>query len=170
VSAVRCAGDPRKVAPAFGPGHRCAQAAGPAGVGQANLACAEPSCAQRTWTETSQAIAPRSALTRQARRWACEQVGRGEQTVAAARELGVARATVMRAVCDHGQPVVDDLARLEGVTGLRVDEHLWQHASARRVTQFATGTTDLTRAARTGWRGGPRPHRHGVRRLAGRPR
>ncbi len=61
-----------------------------------------------------------------------------------ARELGVGWGTVMRAVRDHGQPLVDDPARLEGVTGLGVDEHVRQHASARRLTQFATGVTDLT--------------------------
>jgi transposase len=52
--------------------------------------------------------------------------------------------TVMRAVREYGQPLVDDPARLGGVTGLGVDEHVWQHASARRLTQFATGITDLT--------------------------
>jgi transposase len=107
--------------------------------------CAEPACGQRTWTEASPAVAARAALTERARRWACERVGRHEQTVAAvARELGVGWGTVMRAVRDHGQPLVEDPARLDGVTGLGVDEHVWQHASACRVTQFATGITDLS--------------------------
>jgi transposase len=107
--------------------------------------CAEAGCAKRTWTEASAAAGPRAALTERARRWACQRVGRDEQTVAAvARELGVGWGTVMRAVRDYGQPLIEDPARLEGVTGLGVDEHVWQHASARRITQFATGITDLT--------------------------
>jgi transposase len=107
--------------------------------------CRDPHCAARTWTETAGAVAPRAALTERARRWACEQVGYGERTVAAVcRELGVGWGTVMRAVRDYGQPLADDPARLGGVTGLGVDEHVWQHASARRLTQFATGITDLT--------------------------
>lgn len=107
--------------------------------------CAEPVCGRRTWTETSAAVAPRATLTERARRWACERVGREERTVAAvARELGVGWGTVMRAVRDYGQPLIDDPARLAGVTGLGVDEHVWQHANVRRVTQFATGITDLT--------------------------
>jgi transposase len=107
--------------------------------------CPDAHCPKRTWTETSPAVAPRAALTGRARRWACERVGREEQTVAAvARELGTGWGTVMRAVRDYGQPLIEDPARLEGVTGLGVDEHVWQHASVRRVTQFATGITDLT--------------------------
>jgi transposase len=107
--------------------------------------CPDARCPRRTWTEASPAIAPRAALTERARRWACERVGRDEQTVAAvARELGVGWGTVMRAVHDYGQPLTDDPGRLAGVTGLGVDEHVWQHANARRVTQFATGITDLT--------------------------
>jgi hypothetical protein len=51
---------------------------------------------------------------------------------APARELGVGWGTVMRAVRDYGQPLISDPARLAGVTGLGVDEHVWQHASVRR--------------------------------------
>lgn len=77
----------------------------------------------------------------------------------------------MRAVRDHGQPLIDDPARLEGFTGLGVHEHVWQHASARQLTQFATGITDLTPGPPGPAAGGAaRPHRHGVRGLARRPR
>jgi transposase len=41
---------------------------------------------------------------------------------AVARDLGVGWATVMRAVRDHGSPLVDDAAGLEGVAALGLDE------------------------------------------------
>ena len=50
----------------------------------------------------------------------------------------------MRAVRDHGQPRIDDPQRLERVSRLGVDEHVWQHASKSRRTQYATGIVDLT--------------------------
>jgi hypothetical protein len=51
--------------------------------------CRERGSPKRTWTETSRVVAPRAALTERARGWACERVGRDEQTVAAlACELG----------------------------------------------------------------------------------
>lgn len=113
--------------------------------------CDEAGCLARTWTETSVHVAARAALTERARVWCCEQVGRDGRTVASvAAELGVGWATVMRAVRVHGQPFVDDHDRLEGVSRLGVDEHVWQHARKSRRTQFATGIVDLTpgRAAR----------------------
>jgi transposase len=115
--------------------------------------CADPDCAKRTWTEISQGGAAGGA-DRAGPPLGVPAGGRDEQTVAAvARELGVGWGTVMRAVRDHGQPLIDDPARLEGVTGLGVDEHVRQHASARRFTQSATGITDLSPAAGRGcWR------------------
>ena len=50
----------------------------------------------------------------------------------------------MRAVRDYGTPLVEDPARLEGVRGLGVDEHVWAHAGPRRRTGFATGIVDLS--------------------------
>jgi transposase len=49
----------------------------------------------------------------------------------------------MRAVRDHGRPLVEDPARLAGVTALGVDEHVWRHAQPRRRTRCATGIVDL---------------------------
>ena len=107
--------------------------------------CLEPRCAQRTWSEASEAIAPRAILTERARRWAMRRVGAHGETVASvARQLAVGWHTVMRAVRDYGQPLVDDPARLGGVTGLGVDEHVWAHAGRRRRTGFATGVVDLS--------------------------
>jgi transposase len=107
--------------------------------------CEEPRCAKRTWTEATPLIRARAALTERARRWACQRVGRDGGTVEAVRvELGVGWNTVMRAVRDYGEPLVEDPGRLDGVTGLGVDEHVWQHAGRARRTQFATGVVDLT--------------------------
>ena len=107
--------------------------------------CLEPRCAQRTWSEASGAIAPRAILTERARAWATRRVGAHGETVASvARQLAVGWHTVMRAVRDYGQPLVDDPARLDGVTGLGVDEHVWAHAGRRRRTGFATGVVDLS--------------------------
>jgi transposase len=108
--------------------------------------CDEPACPRRTWTETTPHVRPRTALTERARQWACRRVGRdGDTPAALSRELGVGWATVMRAVRDYGEPLVDDPGRLDGVTALGVDEHVWQHAGPRRRTQLATGIVDLTR-------------------------
>lgn len=108
--------------------------------------CAEPACPARTWSETHAQVRPRGTLTERARAWACRRVGQHAETVAAvARDLGVGWGTVMRAVREYGQPLLDDPARLEGVTALGVDEHVWLHAGpGRRGPSFATGIVDLT--------------------------
>ena len=78
--------------------------------------CREPACGVRTWTEQAAAIRPRAVLTERARAEACRRVGKDAHAVAAvARDLGVGWATIMRAVHEHGTPLVDDAARLEGV-------------------------------------------------------
>jgi hypothetical protein len=55
-------------------------------------------------------------LTERARAEACRRVGKDAHAVAG--DLGVGWATVMRTVADHGGPLVDDAARLEGVAAL----------------------------------------------------
>ena len=108
--------------------------------------CDQRCCPTRTWTETTPLIRRRAALTERARRWACRRVGRDGDTVDAVRvDLGVGWNTVMRAVRDYGRPLIDDPSRLDNVTGLGVDEHVWQRARRTRRTQFATGIVDLTR-------------------------
>jgi transposase len=77
--------------------------------------CREPACRVRTWTEQAAAIRPRAVLTERARAEACRRVGKDAHAVAAvARDLGVGWATIMRAVADHGTPLVDDPGRLDG--------------------------------------------------------
>jgi transposase len=86
--------------------------------------CAEPACRVRTWTERVAAIRPRAVLTQRARAEACRRVGKDAHAVAAvARDLGVGWATVMRAVDEHGIPLVDDPGRLKGVVALGLDEN-----------------------------------------------
>jgi transposase len=82
---------------------------------------------------------------------------------AVARDLGVVWATVMRAVADHGRPLVDDPARLNGVAALGLDETSFLKATRRAPTRYITGLVDLergrlldvvadrTRAAVDGW-------------------
>ena len=118
----------------------------------------------RTWTERVAGIAPRAVLTQRARAEACRRVGKDAHSVAAvARDLGVGWATVMRAVRDHGSPLVDDAARLEGVAALGLDETTFLKATQVAPTRYVTGLVDLeggrlldvvadrTRAAVDGW-------------------
>jgi transposase len=132
--------------------------------------CREPACQVRTWTERATAIAPRAVLTQRARAEACRRVGKDAHAVAAvARDLGVGWATIMRAVADHGRPLVDDPMRLDGVATLGLDETSFLKATRVAPTRYVTGLVDLeggrllevvadrTRAAVAGWLGA-RPH------------
>ena len=106
--------------------------------------CRQAECPARTWTEQHDGIAPRRVLTERARWLACRRVGRDGHSVAAvAREYGVGWHTIMRAVVDHGRPLVDDAARIAGVTALGVDETSFLAANRRRHTRFVTGLVDL---------------------------
>lgn len=107
--------------------------------------CVESACAVATWTERSEAIRPRACLTERARREACRRVGQDGHTVAqVAGQLGVGWATVMAAVAEYGYPLVDDPARIGGVSVLGVDETAFQGAGPRRSTSFVTGIVDVT--------------------------
>jgi transposase len=92
--------------------------------------CHEPACGVRTWTEQTAAIHPRAVLTERARAEACRRVGKDAHAVAAvARDFGVGWAMIMRAVGDHGRPLVDDPGRLDGVAALGLE----RPASSRRL-------------------------------------
>ena len=85
--------------------------------------CGEAACPAATWTEQHSAVGPRRVLSERARALACRRVGRDGHSVAAvAREYGVGWHTVMRAVVEHGRPLIDDPARTDGVAALGVDE------------------------------------------------
>jgi transposase len=126
--------------------------------------CREPACGIRTWTERAAAIRPRAVLTERARAEACRRVGKDAHAVAAvARDLGVGWATIMRAVGDHGRPLVEDPTRLGDVTALGLDETSFLKATRLAPTRYVTGLVDLqggrlldvvadrTRAAVDGW-------------------
>jgi transposase len=106
--------------------------------------CGEPACGVRTWTEQTVAIRPRAVLTERARAEACRRVGKDAHSVAAvARDLGVGWATIMRAVHEHGTPLVDDPTRLEDVTALGLDETSFLKATRLAPTRYVTGLVDL---------------------------
>jgi transposase len=106
--------------------------------------CRNVDCPKSTWTERAGLAAPRASLSNRSRAWAARRVGEHAATVSAtARALGVGWDTVMGAVVEHGAPLVDDPARLDGVEALGVDEHAWQRANARRNTQFASSVVGL---------------------------
>jgi transposase len=108
--------------------------------------CEEPACEIGTWTETSPAFSSRCLLTNRAGLECCLQVGLNARPVAQmARELGVCWDTVMSAVREHGEPLVDDPARVGEVTQLGVDETTWLQATKEHPTRFATGLVNLER-------------------------
>ncbi len=83
-------------------------------------------------------------LTERAAAGAVNDVARGATVAGRARGLGVGWQTVNRQVLARGAPVVDDPDRLEGVSAIGVDEHVWQRGAGGRPTAFATGIVDLT--------------------------
>jgi len=106
--------------------------------------CVEPACGAQTWTEQTVQVRPRAVLTERARAEACRRVGKDAHAVAAvARDLGVGWATVMRAVAEHGQPLIDDPARLGGVTALGLDETSFLRATPTAPTRYVTGLVDV---------------------------
>jgi transposase len=106
--------------------------------------CRELACGVRTWTERVAAVRPRAVLTERAGVEATRRVGKDAHAVAAvARDLGVGWATIMRAVRDHGSPLVDDPARLQGVVTLGLDETSFLKATRVAPTRWVTGLVDL---------------------------
>ncbi|OYV58110.1 MAG: hypothetical protein B7Z69_10150 [Actinobacteria bacterium 21-73-9] len=108
--------------------------------------CEEPECAMCTWTEVSGALSARCLLTRRAALACCREVGLNARPVAQmARELGVAWHTVMNAVREYGEPLIDDSDRVGRVRQLGVDETTWLAATREHSTKFATSLVDLER-------------------------
>ena len=113
--------------------------------------CAEEECGRRTWSERHQAIRPRAVLTERARAECARRVGEDATDVArVAVDLGVGWATVMRAVWEYGQRILDQQWLHTNVTVLGLDETAFLAATAVRTTQFITGLVDLAPAG-----GGP---------------
>jgi transposase len=106
--------------------------------------CPEPACSAGTWSEESEAIAPRAVLTERARAEIARRVGPDEHSVAeAARDFGVSWHTAMAAVRDHGRPRVDHLARLGAPRAVGLDETSFLAATAARPRLLVTGIIDL---------------------------
>lgn len=94
--------------------------------------------------DTTRAAEPRAKLSRRGLRWALEGIVRQHLTVARIAEgLGVAWNTANDAVLAEGKRVlIDDPARLDGVTAIGVDEHVWRHT--RHGDKYVTVIIDLT--------------------------
>lgn len=108
--------------------------------------CEDRDCPKRTWTETNPAIAARASLSERARRDACRRVGRDGHSVAqVARDLGVGWSTVMTAVRDYGELLVDDPDRIGHVDALGMDETSFLAGNQFHHTLYVTGFVDLSR-------------------------
>lgn len=108
--------------------------------------CEEPDCDARTWSEQHPEIRARASLSERARRDACRRVGRDGHSVAqVARDLGVGWSTVMTAVRDYGQPLVDDPDRIGDVDALGMDETSFLAGNQFHHTLYVTGFVDLSR-------------------------
>lgn len=99
----------------------------------------------RVWRQdTTLAAQPRAKLSRVGLRWAltgivCQHLSMSR----VAQGLGVAWNTANDAVLAEGKRVLfDDPARLEGVSLLGVDEHVWRHT--HRGDKYVTVIVDLT--------------------------
>ena len=95
--------------------------------------------------DTSRAAEPRAKLSRRGLRWALEAIVCQHLTVARVAEgLAVAWNTANDAVLAEGKrTLIGDEARLDGVTAIGVDEHVWRHT--RRGDKYVTVIIDLTR-------------------------
>ena len=90
------------------------------------------------------AASPRSCLSRGALRWALEALVVNHLSMTRiAAALGVAWNTANDAVLAEGQRMlIDSPGRLEGVTVVGGDEHVWRHT--RRGDKYVTVVIDLT--------------------------
>ena len=115
--------------------------------------CPEAACDVGSWSETSPLIRPRAVLSERARREAARRVGEDGVSVAAvARGLGVGWSTVMDAVREFGEPLVEEqLGSLSGVRSLGMDEHRWRS----RPDRWATGIRGSRVGPAAGSRSGP---------------
>lgn len=85
--------------------------------------CEERRCEAKTWTEESTSFSARCLLTNRAGAVCCRQVGRNARPVTQmASEFGVCWDTVMDAVREQGEPLINDPGRVGVVAELGVDE------------------------------------------------
>ena len=108
--------------------------------------CPEPACAINTWSESHDQIPFRGSLTARAREQIAGMVNNRDFSVAAAAaEFGVGWHTANGAVVEHTDPVVEDPARLQGVSSIGVDEKRFLNATREHPTVFTTQIVDLDR-------------------------
>jgi transposase len=108
--------------------------------------CGEPDCAQTTWSETHEPIAPRAMLTSRAIGWAVDALAHDDTTVSAlARHLRVGWHTLWRAIKTEARERTSQPPRLAGVKTLGVDEHIWRPGRFRAGERAVTAMVDLTR-------------------------
>ena len=94
--------------------------------------------------DLTRAASPRSCLSRGALRWALEALVVNHLSMTRiAAALGVAWNTANDAVLAEGQRMlIDSPGRLDGVSVVGVDEHVWRHT--RRGDKYVTVVIDLT--------------------------
>ena len=107
--------------------------------------CRELACPVSTFTEIHELAVPRAVLTTRAVVWATDALAEDDTTVSAlARRLGVDWHTLWDAVKGEAERRLAQPGRLDGVSALGVDEHVWRpgrFGAGRDVT----GMVDLTR-------------------------
>lgn len=107
--------------------------------------CREPRCPTATFSEDHGLVPPRAVLTVRAVRWATDALSFDDTTVSAlARRLGVDWHTCWNAIEVEATARVGRAERLDKVTTLGVDEHIWR-PSRVGVDRAVTIMVDLTR-------------------------
>jgi transposase len=106
--------------------------------------CRDSDCEAKSFTERSDLV--EDSLTRRAAAEICRKVGQDGSSVAqVAREFGVGWECAMNCVRRHGEPLVDDPARLDDVAGLGIDEHKMLSANGEHHTLYVTCFVDVLR-------------------------
>jgi transposase len=109
--------------------------------------CPDSDCPVGTWSEQTEAIAPRAVLTERARAEIARRVGPGCDSVApVARSFGVSWHAAMEAVRDHARPRIDHPSRLGAPAAIGLDETSFLAASGTHPTLLLTGIVDLDTA------------------------
>ncbi len=112
-------------------------------------------CAHVWRQDTTRAAQPKAKLSRSGLRWGLQGLVCEHLSVArVADALAVSRSTANTAILEEGRRVlINDEHRLDAVTTIGVDEHVWRHT--RRGDKYASVIIDLT----------PVRHRSGPARL-----
>ena len=106
--------------------------------------CRDPDCATKSFTESSDLI--EGSLTARAALEICRLVGEDGCSVAkTARDFGVGWACAMGCVRRHGEPLVENPDRLDGVVAIGIDEHKMLCANGQHHTEYVTCFVDVRR-------------------------